>query len=70
MDLFFLVKCYSEWIIQIYKIIHNKMITMRKALKQPKKKFNACKKCLKNKKIVLQSKFIFITEKMLQITKK
>ena len=45
------------------------MITMRKELKQQKKFFEICKKCLKSKKIALQGKFVFMTEKMLQITK-
>ena len=29
----FLVKCYSEWMIQMYEIIYNKIITMCKELK-------------------------------------
>ena len=43
---------------------------MHKKLKQQKKFFNACKKCSKNKKTVLQTKFVFTTEEMLQIMKK
>ena len=46
------------------------MITMHKKLKQQKKLFEACKKHSKNKKIALQSKFVFTTEEILQITKK
>ena len=48
---------------------HNKMTTMHKKLKQQKKLFNACKKRSKNKKITLQSKFVFTTKEMLQIAK-
>ena len=42
---------------------------MRKELKQQKNFFETCKKCSKNKKIILQNKFIFTIEEMLQITK-
>ena len=45
------------------------MITMRKKLKQQKKFLEICKKCSKNKRIALQSKFVFMIEEMLQITK-
>ena len=38
---------------QIYKIIHNEMITVCKKLKQQKKLFEICKKYSKNQKIVL-----------------
>ena len=55
--------------IQIYKMVHNEMITMCKKLKQQKNFFEVCKKCLKNKKIALQSKFVFMIEEVLQITK-
>ena len=48
---------------------HNEMITMRKELKQQRKLFEAHKKCLKNKKIALQDKFMFMIEEMLQIAK-
>ena len=51
-------------------IIHNEMTTMRKELKQQKEFFNACKKHSRNKKIMLQNRFVFITEKILQIAKK
>ena len=37
----------------MYETIYNKIITMYKKLKQPKKIFETHKKCLKNKKIVL-----------------
>ena len=43
---------------------------MHKKLKQQKKSFKTHKKCSKNKKIPLQNKFIFTTEKILQIAKK
>ena len=69
-DLFFPAKCYGEQMTQTYEMIHNEMITMHKELKQPKNSFETCKKCSKNKKMVLQSKFVFTTEEMLQITKK
>ena len=45
------------------------MTTTCKELKQPKNFFNAHKKHSKNKKIMLQNKFIFTTEQMLQIIK-
>ena len=51
-------------------MIYNEIITMCKKLKQQKKLFNACKKRSKNKRIVLQSRFVFTTKEMLQITKK
>ena len=38
-------------------------------IKTVKKIFNACKKRSKNKKFVLQNRFVFMTEEMLQITK-
>ena len=69
-DLFSPVKCYNKQIIQAYKIIYNKMITIHKELKQPKKLFNACKKRSKNKKLMLQNIFVFMTKEMLQIAKK
>ena len=56
--------------IQTYEIIHNKIITMHKKLKQQKKFLETCKKHSKNKKIILQNKFVFTTEEILQITKK
>ena len=56
--------------IQMHKIIYHKMITMHKKLKQPKIFWENCKKCSKNKKVVLQNKFVFIIKEMLQITKK
>ena len=55
--------------IQMYEIIHNKMITIYKKLKQQKKFLEARKKHSKNKKIVLQNKFVFTIKKMLQIAK-
>ena len=54
---------------QAYEMVHNKIITIHKKLKQPKKFLETCKKCSKNKRIALQSKFVFTTEEMLQITK-
>ena len=45
------------------------MIIMHKELKQQKKLFEACKKYSKNKKIVLQNKFVFMIEEILQIAK-
>ena len=54
---------------QMYKIIHNEMITMCKELKQPKKFLETYKKCSKNKKIALQNKFMFMTKEILQIAK-
>ena len=68
-NLFSPAKCYGEWMTQIYKIIHSKIITMCKELKQPKNFFKICKKYSKSKKVVLQNKFVFITEEILQITK-
>ena len=50
-------------------MVHSEMITMCKELKQQKKFLETRKKCSKNKKIALQSKFVFTTEEMLQITK-
>ena len=55
--------------IQMYKIVHNEMITMRKELKQQKIFFKTCKKCSKSKRIALQGKFVFMIEEVLQITK-
>ena len=43
---------------------------MHKELKEPKKFFNAHKKRSKSKRITLQNRFVFTTEKMLQIMKK
>ena len=68
-DLLSPTRCYGERMTQVYEMVHNEMITMRKELKQQKKFFEACKKCSKNKKIALQSKFVFMIEEMLQITK-
>ena len=68
-DLFSLAKHYSQWMIQVYEMVHSEMITMRKELKQWKEFFEVCKKHSKNRKIVLQSEFVFMTEEMLQITK-
>ena len=42
---------------------------MCKKLKQSKKFFNVCKKCSKNKRIMLQNRFIFTIEEILQVTK-
>ena len=42
---------------------------MHKELKQQKICFEIYKKCLKNKKIILQNKFVFMIEEMLQILK-
>ena len=50
-------------------MVHNKMITMHKELKQQKNLFETHKKYSKNKKIILQNKFVFMIEEMLQITK-
>ena len=33
-NLFFPVKCYNKQMIQVYEMVHNKMIIMRKELKQ------------------------------------
>ena len=55
--------------IQVYKMVHNKMITMCKELKQQKKFFKTRKKCSKGKRIALQSKFVFTIEEVLQIAK-
>ena len=52
-NLFFPARRYSEQMIQMYEIIHNKIITMCKKLKQQKNFFKICKKCSKNKKIAL-----------------
>ena len=68
-DLLSPAKRYGERMTQMYEIIHNEMITMRKELKQQKKLFETHKKCSKNKKIALQDKFVFTTEEMLQIAK-
>ena len=69
-DLFSPAKRYVEWMIQVYEMVHSEMITMRKELKQQKKFFEARKKHSKNKKIASQCKFVFMTEEVLQITKK
>ena len=45
------------------------MITMCKELKQQRKFFETRKKHSKSKKIALQSKFVFMTEEVLQIAK-
>ena len=42
---------------------------MRKELKQQKNFFNACKKRSKGKRIMLQGRFVFMIEEMLQIVK-
>ena len=42
---------------------------MHKKLKQQEKLFNACKKRSKSEKIVLQNRFVFTIEKILQIMK-
>ena len=69
-NLFSPAKHYGEWMIQMYEIIHDEIITIHKKLKQPKFFLETCKKCSKNQKIVLQNKFMLIIEEMLQITKK
>ena len=46
-------------------MIHNEMIIIHKKLQQQKIFFNTCKNCSKNKKIILQNKFVFTTKKML-----
>ena len=51
-------------------MVHSEMITMCKELKQQREFFNACKKRLRSKRIVLHGRFVFTTEEMLQITKK
>ena len=62
-NLFFLIKCYGEQMIQVYEMIHSEMIIICKELKQPKKFFNTCKNCLKDRRIALQGKFVFTTKK-------
>ena len=64
-NLFSPARRYSKQMIQVYEMVHSEMITMHKELKQQKKIFETCKKCLKDKKIALQSKFVFITEEIL-----
>ena len=43
---------------------------MHEKLKQKNDLFNACKKCKINKRIVVKKKFVFTTEKVLQLVKK
>ena len=52
-DLLSPARHYGERMTQVYEMAHSEMITMCKELKQQKKFLETCKKCLKNKKIVL-----------------
>ena len=51
---------------QAYETVHNQMVTMHKELEQQKTLFEIFKKCLKNKKFVLQDKFVFTMGEMLE----
>ena len=68
-NLFSPVKHYGEWIACVYEITHNNITTMHKELKQKNNLFNARKKHKTNKKIAVKRKFVFTTEKVLQLVK-
>ena len=68
-DLLSPARRYGERMTQAYEIVHSKMITMRKKLKQQRKLLETHKKHSKSKRIALQGKFVFTTEEMLQIAK-
>ena len=64
------VKRYGERIACAYEMAHSNITTMREKLKQKDDLLNARKKRKTSKRIAVKGKFVFTTEKVLQLVKK
>ena len=61
------IQWYTTQLITIIEFTHTKFIIVRKKLKLTKKILNTRKKHTKNKKIILESKFVFFIQKFFNI---
>ena len=64
-----LIQQYTTQLIMIIEFTHTKLITTQRKLKSAKEILNTRKKRTKNKKVALKSKFVFSTQKILNIAR-
>ena len=68
LNLFNSMQQYMARLTTIIEFTHAELITAWKKFKLIKKIFNTRKKCMKSKRIALEKKFVFFTQKVLDIT--
>ena len=66
-NLFNLIQQYTAQLVTMVEFTHAELITVRKEFELTKKIFSTRKKCTKNKRIALENKFVFFTQKVLNI---